>query len=442
MNMHVFIFIPIKNEKEIFKMKKIVKVAIMNCAVVVCFVLGFLVLGSHSVSAATAKPTGLTQTKGDENSVTVTCNTVAGEDVEYYYKISENASLAGATAQSAWDEPWVYADGLQSGKTYYVQIGAIGEDDSSINWSDPLKVVTAPSSLSDTSIKFVSATEQSITLNWSAVSGATGYNVMYYPAGTSASQGKSVTTASASVTVSNLDKNASYYFEICPYRVDGKSFKALQSYSDIFFDARTLPTKVTGLDCTYFDPSVKTGRATFEWKRTDNADGYQYEIYTYNGKTKLLSGDASSYDYYGLSIKNSKLKTRQVYRIRVRAYITNSDGKKICAAWSSYDYFSRCAAADTSIKKSGGKMNVAWSKVKGATGYTIYLSTNGKTFKKVAATKKTTYKINQTVKAKKTYYVRVVPYYKNATYSATVNYKGSYSAYLYVAKSKHWYVYH
>lgn len=418
---------------------------IWNLLFLLCFTFGVALFANQNVHAAVAPaaPTGLAQTDADTSSVDIAWNPVSGNDVTYYYRISENTAFTNAEIDYEYDCT-AYISGLQLGKTYYVQIGASDNDkedneESDITWSKTiLTVATAPEQVTKSSVKITTAKETSVSFKWSAASGATGYRIEYYAAGSSSSTAKTISTAATSITVPNLSKNKEYEFCIYSYRAAG-SFKSSLSYGPSFY-AAVLPTKVTGVDCSNFDPSVKKGDATFDWKINSLADGYQYEIYTYNGKSKLVSGTTTSYSY--VEIQSSKLKTRQYYRIRVRAYYINHNNTKQYGAWSSFDYFSRSASQDVTLKKSGGKIKASWSKVKGATGYTVYLSTNGTSYKKMGTTAKTTLKIKQSLKTGKSYYVRIVPYYKKGktTYTATVNLKYFYSAWVYNGKYT-WYTY-
>lgn len=413
---------------------------VWNVLFLLCFTFGFTFLMHVDANAATA-PTGLAQTDGNDGSVTVTWNSLLGNDIDYYYSINDTNSFNSNNVGYAYDcTKKIY--GLQAGRTYYVWIGS-AKDEEAIAWSSPIAVVTAPTYVATDSVQYTNATVTSLSLSWNAVAGASGYKVSYYVYGTYSDTAKIVDVGnSTSATLTGLANNTDYEVKIAAYRTAG-SYVAISDTRYIYTDFYTLPTKVTGVDCDSFNPSVKQGKATFSWDKNAVANGYQYEIYKYNGKKKLFAGTVDKYSYDYASISNSKLKPRQIYKIRVRAFVNTANNTKKYGAWSSYDYFSRCADTDVSLKKSSGKIKASWSKVTGATSYYVYMSTKYNSgYKKVATTTKTSVVINKTIKNGKYYYVRIVPNYKSGktNYSATINSTSFYSAYVHTYKSG-WYSY-
>lgn len=401
--------------------------------------LSFVFAVRVDAKAATPAPTGLKQTSSSTSSVGVKWDAIMGSDMYYYWRISETDTFA--SYRSDWNGNVASSDctdsisGLSAGKTYYVQVGTSATKNytkapDDVTWSPAIKVVTTPESVNANHVQFTDATETSISLTWNAVDGATSYKVEY--ALDSFDNAAVAYTNTASITLTGLTKNAKYDIKIYSQRQDGTDFIAYEKYASTVWNIPTLPTKITGVDCTYFNPSVKEGRANFEWDRNEVADGYKFEIWKYNGKKKIVSVTTTSYSVY--AYKNSKLKDRQIYKIRVCGYVNTSNNEQKYGAWSSYDYFSRCTGSDTKLTKTGSKIKASWKKVKGATSYTVYMSTktNGK-YKKMGTTKKTSYTINKNIKKKTNYYVRIVPNYKKGgkTYTATVNSKSQYSAWCY-----------
>lgn len=406
-----------------------------------------LTMGTKS-EAATAAPTGLRQSGAGESSVKIAWNPVFGEDINYYWRISDTSRFTTYNSDRASSSCNDSIYGLQAGKTYYVQIGTsvTSKWDSApadTTWSPAVKVVTTPVEVDYKTIKFTSATETSISLSWGSVAGATSYKVKYWKSETSSDTGKWALTSRNSIKISRLSKNSEYSFSVYPIRKDG-SYAAMQGYGAAKSWIPTLPTKVYGVDCTSFNMSTKKGEASFEWDRKDTANGYQYEIYKYNSKKRLVSGyTTNSYARY-INVKSSKLKPRQFYRIRVRAYVNTSDNKKKYGAWSSYDYFSRCVGDDISLRKSGKSLKASWKKVSGAKDYTVYVANKytGK-YKKLTTTKKTYCTITKSLKKGKYYYVRIVPNMKvgRTTYKAVLNSKRVYSGYAWYSKYGRLYTY-
>lgn len=433
-------------------MKKLCKGAKL-LALALFLAVGMIFAVGTSTKAATPKVTGVKQIEAEQKSVKVSWDAVFGLKGYLYSRVSPNPQMdvyqdswVGSSGQTSYK-----ISGLNEGKTYYVQIGtassASNYSDAPADtvWSDVVEVVTAPARVVNDSIKFDSATETSITVSWGAVEGATSYRVLAYD--DKEVNGISIISNGTSATVTGLKNNTKYNVEIFSQKSNSSNTYTaeIERYNyGIIYNVPTMPTKVTGVDCTYFDMSVKNGNATFSWDQNTVADGYEYEIYKYNGKKALTKGSVTKYYYSSTSVKNSKLKTRQIYKIRVRAYVNKSNNQKIYGAWSSDEYFCRMAGTDVSLKKSGNnKIKASWKKVTGATNYTVYLGTNSTyssnvKYKKVGTTKKTSYDIKTKIKKNKYYYVRVVPNYKKGktTYAGTVNGASYYSAYGHINGNK------
>lgn len=434
------------------------KVKVFQLALALFLAMGLMFAFTSSTKAATPKVTGVKQTESSENEVVVSWDTVFGLDGYIYKRISPNPSMDVCQADYAGSDTITKTkfSGLNAGKTYYVQIGTSSSygnystPPADTVWSDAVEVVTSPVGVDNNGITFDSATETSISVSWKAVEGATSYRLLFYD--DKRDNGITVVSDGTSATGTGLKNNTKYTVEIYARKSNSSNTYTAEvaSYDYGYRSAvPTLPTKITGVDCEYFDMSVKSGNARFEWDKNNVADGYQYEIYKYNGKKALVKGDVDKYSYSYVSVKNSKLKTRQFYKVRVRAFVNKSNGEKLYGAWSSYDYFCRMSGSDVSMKKSGSnKIKTSWKKVTGATSYTVYLgskssySSNVK-YKKITTTKKTSYTIKTKLKKENYYFLRVVPNYKKGktTYAGTVNNASSRSAYAWYSKAGKWYDY-
>lgn len=434
-------------------MKKLGKrTKVIQLALALFLTMGLVFAFAAGTKAATPQVTGVKQMGASETRVDVSWDAVFGLRGYLYSRISTSRQME--VYQDEWLGPnktECSFSGLNAGKTYYVQIGTAscpGKDaPADTVWSDVLEVVTVPNKVDSNSIVFKNATETSITVGWGAVEGATSYELLIYD--DKEENGITVVSESTSATVTGLKKNTKYTVKIFAQKSNSSNtyIAEVPSYNYGYRSSiPTLPTKVTGVDCEYFDMSVKTGNARLVWDKNNVADGYQYEIYKYDGKKALITG---SDKYADITVKNSKLKARQVYKIRVRAYVNKSNGKKEYGKWSSYEYFCRMAGADVSMKKSGtNKIKTSWKKVTGATSYTVYLgsknsySSNIK-YKKITTTTKTSYTIKTKLKKDNYYYLRIIPNYKKGktTYSGTVNNESSRSAYAWYSKYGKWYDY-
>lgn len=400
-------------------------------------------------AAALSAPTNVKQTDAIDSAVQIEWEPVSGGvGTKYYYIMwGDSSNLNPESSSAAYtSERKCIIEGLKAGKTYYVEVGVsttklvnnkIPDD---VVWSKPFKAVTSPEPIS--SMKYVDATTSSISVSWNKVSGATAYKVKYYKSDSSKAKVKVVKTNKIKLT--GLTKNSLYDVTVCPIRKDpsGK-FEATAINSQGYESAKGisgLPTltnkKVTGLDCEYFNPSVKKGEVILSWNHIKTSkyiqpDGYQYEVCKYNSNKKLVTGHTTK-DYVGIT--SNKLKARQYYKVRVRPYVQFSNGKKKYGSWSSWDYFARCADDDVNASLVNGNVLLTWKKVAGAQSYDVLWSTSASgSYQKITTVKGTNYTITIPIPYYKVYYVRIVPNRKvgKNNYTGVINNKSFYSTNFY-----------
>ncbi|MCD8123890.1 MAG: fibronectin type III domain-containing protein [Lachnospiraceae bacterium] len=380
-----------------------------------------LTVGGQRVLAADtpAKVTGLEQTGDYTTSVDISWDAVVANDIRYEVDISSTAGSHGSRTEDAGTSTSDYIYNLSAGCTYYISVRAYVQEWVSGTgyvytygeYSDQIEVVTRPAS-APTSVSQTSATTTSITISWPTVSGANSYLVKYYPSGSSSSSALSKTTTSNKVKITGLSKNTKYYFYVYAQCVSSTTgYTATTSGSAYSSALPVLPTKVTGVTWRYDWLNINS--ASFSCNERASAEGYQYYIYSYsNTSKKIKSGTTTSYS--SITVKSSKLKQNKFYAIKIRAYIT-IDGVKKYGEWSSLTYFGS-QPKTVKITKSSGKLKMSWSKVSGATSYTIYVSTSKPSdtsdMTKVKTTTKTSYTLTKLKKKKisksKTYYVMVI----------------------------------
>lgn len=317
---------------------------------------------------------------------------------------------------------------LTPGNVYYVRIvtfkSAVGFNLDDI--SDSLQVVTAPETTS-TTILLTGATSHSLTASWTAVSGATGYDVYVKKYGDNdyTFNGSSTSTSYKISNYNNkkLSTDSAYYVRVCATKTSNTGFKAAAAPSNESF-LRTLPAQTSKIKAADWKPGSSTLKIT--WSGSFAADGY--EVQFYNAKNKSLKKADVKTNHYALS----KAPKNSFCSVKVRPYIKTSTGKKLYTSWSKKTYF--ISQANMTNKKytiGNGKLTLNWSKVNGASKYTIYAGKSSKKMKKVTTvgsntTSCTLSKISgSTVSKNGTYYVKVVPQKK-------VNgktYKGDYGYY-------------
>lgn len=175
--------------------------------------------------------------------------------------------------------------------------------------------------------------------------------------------------------------------------------------------------------------------------------GYEVEFYTlknkkfasYNSTKNSNMGTLQGNDSkFGIDVSNSKFKNAG-YIIKVRSFYSTDGTNYNYSKWAQKVIVPRAAIKNVK-KASGTKMKVTWSKVSGAKNYTLYISKNGKSFKKVTTTTKTS-ATTKTLTKYQNYYYYVQANgvkYKKKKYNSTkpsqktANVVGPYYIYTYV----------
>lgn len=254
-------------------------------------------------------------------------------------------------------------------------------------------------------LKSSAATDTTITIGWSKVSGAESYQVYKYNASTK-KWSRIDTTSSTSYKVSSLSSATAYKF-----KVRAKKGSTTGSYSSVL-TATTKPAQVKNLKVS----SITKNSIKLTWSSVKKADGYQ--VYAYNSSThnwtRVKTTTSRSYTASGLS-------SGTYCSYKVRAYYTYN-GSKV------YGSYSTSVSAITTLDKvSGLKVQsitssgytLKWNAVSGAEKYKVY-KLNGDKWELLCSTSKTQQKISDSSRKKVSYKVRAV---------ATLGDKSYYGAY-------------
>jgi fibronectin type 3 domain-containing protein len=248
-----------------------------------------------------------------------------------------------------------------------------------------------------------SKSSASATLTWTAVPGASGYEI--YRATSKNSTYKKVKEQSA-VTFRNtgLTGGSRYYYKIRAYKtVNGT--KVYGAYSNVI-SAMTLP-KTPKLKL-----EASASAITVKWDKISGCKGYElYMSTSKNGTyTRIKNANASTVSY-----KKSGLSSGKTYYFKVRSYITDASGKKVYSNYSTVVSGMRLPKAPSiRLTTSGKSVKVSWSKATGCKGYELYMSTskNG-TYSRIKSGNVTSYTKTGLVSGK-TYYFKLRSYTKNA----------------------------
>ena len=297
---------------------------------------------SLSFYTTPAAPSGLKATKVTANSINVTWSKVtgaAGYKIQYSSDAKTWTNLNNTTATAATISK------LKSGAAYYIRVRAYVnnsnvKDISATSYGaySSLTTYTAPAATG--SISYTEITASTVTIKWSAVAGATGYEV-YNSSTKKWTDAKNVTT----YKFTSLKSGTDYTFKVKAYCRTSKS-------AEKAITVTTTPAKASNIQISEYTSS--SFKAT--WSAVTGADGYTIYIYDYSTKkqTTLTSTTSLSYTFSGLK-ENSK------YKIAVRPYVKNSAGNTYAdATW--YDNITTFLPTT---------VYVSWSAVSGATSYKV-----------------------------------------------------------------------
>lgn len=236
-------------------------------------------------------------------------------------------------------------------------------------------------------------------------------------------------TSQTSYRIAGLEGGRKYRIVIISYDNEGNPLYSME------YIAETLPKTAEVLDTalkwssyySYGKNKTMTYNLYTDIMSQDSADGY--EICLYNAKGKKVKSNKISAEN-SVSIRHTFYSLKEnSYIIKVRAYKT-VNGKTYYGKWSSKVYALRQPKCQARWFQN--KLYVKWEKIKGATGYDVYLCDKKKgTYQKIKSTGSNTTMIytkkykNKNFKTGKQYYYYVVAKKKagGKTYESALSYR-------------------
>ncbi|MCM1114799.1 MAG: fibronectin type III domain-containing protein [Clostridium sp.] len=312
----------------------------------------------------------------------------------YWAKDSGFKNIIAKTNISSGSTTSYTGSNFTAGTTYYIKVRALKKSGSTTtygSWSDvrtaKYSSVTTPSSVS-TSAKNTT----SVTLKWTKVSAATGYQLMLYKNGVW-EEAAWISSNTNSYKVTGLSAGKSYSFKVRAYitKNNVRNYSGWKEYK-VSTNSSATPAKVT-VNTTVI-PS--TTQIKISWNKVSGATGYQIYWAKDSGfknviaKTSISSGSTTSYTGKGFTKGNT-------YYIKIRA-LKKSGSKTTYGSWSNTitaKYTSvKTPSSISSSAKSTTSATLKWSKVSNATGYQLMIYKN-KAWVQAAwiSSNKTSYKV-------------------------------------------------
>jgi len=239
--------------------------------------------------APPAAPTGLTATAG--NAQVVLSWTASTGAASYNVKratVSGGPYTTIATNSSTYINPTSYTDTtVTNGTTYYYVVSAVNATGESVNSAEvsatPVAPPAAPTGLTAT------AGNAQVVLSWTAVTGATSYNVKIPTTvyGTYTTIASSVTDTT--YTNTSLTNGTTYYYVVSAVGAGGESVNSAEASAT---PAAPVPSTPTGLNATPGD-----GQVSLSWTASDGATSYNVERSTVDGGpfTSIANQAGTSY---------------------------------------------------------------------------------------------------------------------------------------------------
>lgn len=202
-------------------------------------------------------------------------------------------------------------------------------------------------------------TSDTVKLNWSKVSKATGYKVYKKTNG----KWKAIKTVTSNTyTVKSLTASESYSFAVKTYRkVSGKTY-----YSSKY---TTVNAKTKNMGSTPKpEATADKNSVTLKWSKVPGATGYRVYQYKNGEWTKIKSVTTNSY-------KVTSLKVDTTYKFKIKPYAKTAKG----TVWGknsstvSVKTVDKTKAVFASAVMGTDSVTLKWNKVPGATGYRLYI---------------------------------------------------------------------
>lgn len=387
-------------------MKKSIKSLFLFMATLMATLMFSAITFAATTYQAPGQITGLKQTSAGDSSVGIAWEA----QIDCKYQIEYSTDGANWTVVSSTGSPDDLESGLSQGKSYFVRVRGFRDDyiysETSRRaygpYSDTIEVITRPDSV--TTITQTDATTDTASFTWNQVEGVTQYDVYKTVNGIETLVGSTNTN---SITITGLSREA-FSINVRTVKKAATGFEAKETYGKTLssYDINLVPAKVGNVHIANYWKNLK--EVNIAWDGVTFADGYQAQVYQGTSKKAMSTlKTGSSYVY----AKN--INTKNFYKVRVRAY-TTINGQVKYGAWSTYTYFAQQPTVELKFVNSK-KLKISWNKVKGATSYSVYMSTSQKTnYKKIKTLKKSKTSLTVTkfkkksLSKKKRYYVYVV----------------------------------
>ena len=317
-----------------------------------------------SVGVNGLAPTAVTATAGS-GQVTLAWDAVVGAaSYNVYYGTSSGVTAANGT-KTAGVASGSAITGLTNGTTYYFVVTAVNASGESAISSEVSATPQVPPPGIPTGVGATAGNAQ-VTINWTAATGATSYNIYYGTAtGVTTGTGTKVTGATSGGAITGLTNGKAYYFIVTAVNAGGESAAS----SEV---SATPQVPVPGAPASPA-ATAGNGQATITWAASSGAASYNIYYRTAAGVTSAngtkVAGATSGYVITGLT-------NGTVYYFIVTA--VSAGGESAASSEVSVTPQPPIPAVPTGVTATGGntQVTVSWTAPAGTvTSYNVYYGT-------------------------------------------------------------------
>lgn len=262
--------------------------------------------------------TGLTQSKSDTKSISVSWTGVKNADGYEVTFVDGKTETKSDTTKND-----ISFSSLKAGSVYTVKVKAyIKSGNTKLYGKEAVLTVTTMFDKKPASVKAAQSAKNKAKLTWKKAAGASGYEIYMKTGKGSYKKVSTVKGASkVSYTKSGLKKNKTYTFQIRAYKTVGTTIV----YSD-YQTAKAVTIKTWLAKPASFKVKKSGSAAKISWKKVSGASGYEVFMKTGKGKYKKV-GTVKGASKKTFTKKG--LKKNTTYTFKVRAYKGSGKSKAV-----------------------------------------------------------------------------------------------------------------
>lgn len=224
---------------------------------------------------------------GGANQATITWPAVSGADsYNVYWSATTGVTTTNGTKVAGVSSPYVKT-GLSAGSTYYFIVTAnnsAGESAASTQATAATNAAPPAVPARPTGVATTGGANQ-VSLSWSAVPGASSYNIYWATTSGVTTSGTKITAATSPYIQSGLAASTTYYYIVTAVNTAGESSASAQVSAATTAPVVTIPAAPAGVTA-----AGGANQATISWSAVSGATSYNIYYATTSGVTKTNGG--------------------------------------------------------------------------------------------------------------------------------------------------------